>query len=373
MAFLLVQTFFCLLVCSNILAQETATVTVSGRIVDEKTSQPLRNVNVFLAHTMMGSATDDDGYFEIESVPLGTYELVVSHVGYVFQQRQLKLDHPRDRHFEIAITARVMLLDEVEVDAARPKQWYTNLEEFERYFLGQSPNASSCKIMNPEVLAFRRASDKRLTAEAQDMLIIENRALGYRLNYVLLSFEAEQGSLSYVGRCYFEPLQVKDATQTQTWQSARRRSYEGSLRHFLAGLCAGAWKNEGFAVQELDYIPADLQAVDAPQADPTKFLTRGGLSFERRLSFPNVLQVTYKRENADRSYLEWIGYRTPVPKLGVPAPPVKQTSWVVMNHVSALLDTSGYLFNPLAIKVYGYWSWEGVAELLPYEFSPDKD
>ncbi|MFQ5771543.1 MAG: hypothetical protein ACE5HX_13475 [bacterium] len=33
------------------------------------------------------------------------------------------------------------------------------------------------------------------------------------------------------------------------------------------------------------------------------------------------------------------------------------------------MDTSGYLYNPLAVTVYGYWVWERVAELLPFEYS----
>ena len=50
--------------------------------------------------------------------------------------------------------------------------------------------------------------------------------------------------------------------------------------------------------------------------------------------------------------------------------PQAQASWIVMNQTYATIDTSGYLYNPLAVTVFGYWAWENVADLLPIEYSP---
>ena len=36
---------------------------ITGIVTDAKTGYPVENVNVFLAFTMMGAATDKDGYY----------------------------------------------------------------------------------------------------------------------------------------------------------------------------------------------------------------------------------------------------------------------------------------------------------------------
>ena len=56
--------------------------TIRGRVVDAKAGNPLPNVNVFLANTTMGCATDANGWYLITQIPNGRYELVASRVGY---------------------------------------------------------------------------------------------------------------------------------------------------------------------------------------------------------------------------------------------------------------------------------------------------
>jgi iron complex outermembrane receptor protein len=56
--------------------------TIHGRIIEKKTESPLPYVNVALKGTSLGAATDNDGQYEIKSIPPGTYTLIVTHVGY---------------------------------------------------------------------------------------------------------------------------------------------------------------------------------------------------------------------------------------------------------------------------------------------------
>ena len=55
---------------------------VSGRIVDTNTGESLIGVNVMLAGTTLGAATDAEGYYHILSVPPGFYDLRVNMIGY---------------------------------------------------------------------------------------------------------------------------------------------------------------------------------------------------------------------------------------------------------------------------------------------------
>ncbi len=56
--------------------------TVSGKITDARTGEPLPYANVVILGTQMGNISKDDGTFTITNVPPGTYELQASYIGY---------------------------------------------------------------------------------------------------------------------------------------------------------------------------------------------------------------------------------------------------------------------------------------------------
>jgi len=76
-------TFFTLLliftVPISLLAQSG---TVSGKVKDAATGENLPGANVVLQGTNFGASTDRYGQYRIENVPLGSYYLVVSYIGY---------------------------------------------------------------------------------------------------------------------------------------------------------------------------------------------------------------------------------------------------------------------------------------------------
>jgi hypothetical protein len=74
--------FVVVLVPGSSLAQVTGSV--SGRVIDE-TGAPLVGATVYLQGSQTGAATDMDGRFSILQVPVGTYNLVVSFVGFTSQ------------------------------------------------------------------------------------------------------------------------------------------------------------------------------------------------------------------------------------------------------------------------------------------------
>ncbi len=61
---------------------ETATGTITGRVIDGKTNKALTGANVILINTSMGAATGPDGFFTIDNVPVGTYTIQVQVIGY---------------------------------------------------------------------------------------------------------------------------------------------------------------------------------------------------------------------------------------------------------------------------------------------------
>ena len=56
--------------------------TIAGKVVDHETGEPLPGVNVLIEGTMRGSATDLEGNYRIKNLPVGTYSLVATYIGY---------------------------------------------------------------------------------------------------------------------------------------------------------------------------------------------------------------------------------------------------------------------------------------------------
>lgn len=64
---------------------------IKGYVFDNETGKPLHNANVYLENLPFGSATDQNGYFEITNVPAGRINIVASYVGYEKQRRIIDL------------------------------------------------------------------------------------------------------------------------------------------------------------------------------------------------------------------------------------------------------------------------------------------
>lgn len=367
-----------------LMAQAKETITITGRVLNEIDNRPLVNVNVFIANTMLGSATDDDGRFTIKRVPLGTHELVFSMVGFEVKKSTLRITSTEDKTVDIKLLPQILKIPEVEVITTSNNEWQKHLKKFKKYFLGTSKNAEKCKLINAEVLDFSTDSAaEKFTAKANDILLIENRSLGYRLFYLLESFTVKKDMVAYFGKIRFNELTPNNQKEQKRWQKNRLKTYHGSLRHFLATISSkqvtrsGYLRDNGFLVYGMAEFPTDFSKPDLQEVDIVRLTSPGELPFERKLHFLNILQVVYTKEMEEREYVYWrMNYdksaiRMNTQKRIEAIRPQAQSSWLVMNMVPAIIDVSGYLYNPLAVTVYGYWAWENVADLLPVEYTPE--
>ena len=75
--------FILLITSTNINAQNRSRIV--GTVKDAKTGEPLVGTNVIVEGLNLGAATDIDGKFFIVNVPVGTYNLKVSMIGYKTQ------------------------------------------------------------------------------------------------------------------------------------------------------------------------------------------------------------------------------------------------------------------------------------------------
>ena len=185
--------------------------TISGSVFDESTNESIIGAQVFLNGTTIGTTTRENGDFELSGIPEGIYELVVSFLGYESQSVTFNTQNIEE-DYNFVLTPTTYEMDEIVVKPD-PKLWEEDFKVFKKNFLGTGPFSEDTKILNPEVLNFYYDDVARIfTAKAYDRLIIENKALGYKIYYLLAYFEVNYaaGSNSYAGQPFSNPCNPEE-------------------------------------------------------------------------------------------------------------------------------------------------------------------
>ncbi len=71
--------FFCLFFCLNVNAQNGI---IQGRVFDPINNEGIPFANVLIQGTTSGTTTDTDGFYKIENLKAGLYNIAVSYIGY---------------------------------------------------------------------------------------------------------------------------------------------------------------------------------------------------------------------------------------------------------------------------------------------------
>ena len=341
------------------------TATVAGTVRDDA-GAPLAGASVYLSGTARGTSADAEGRYEIADVPAGAYRVVASLVGYGAATHDLRLPPHARRVVNLTLTEATLDLGRVRVEAERDRRWERRFQQFQRALLGESENAEQTAILNPEVLDFRsRWGTLRATARAP--LVIENRALGYRLVYDLHAFQASASRIEYDGDEYFTPLAPSSPDEAARWDAARARAYRGSLRHLLRTLFDDDAEPEGFGLRIVRSDPIARRPFAPSAPISTRRLLRVEPTGWGRLRIPGRLEVVYRGEPEERAYLDSEWYQG---NGGRPQP--VQRSTVFLNGGFARIDPQGTPEDPMAVVTTGHMAFERLSDLVPEEYVPSE-
>lgn len=351
-------------------AQSETTYQVSGVVRDSLTQETLPFANVFFSGTTFGTISNEQGEFTLTANAPGTYDLVISFLGYTTFFQQVDLNKPRDIRLEVDMLPEAQSIGGVTVTAKKDEKWRRNLEVFKKTFLGTSENAASCRILNEEVLNFDYDTKERVfQAYAGEPLIIENKALGYRVKYLLEDFVIyfRYNYSSFYGFPSFEDMSKKGKTKKR-WVKNRDLAYYGSVEHFFRELYQGTTHEAGFRINKAKDVEGLGRVFDSNEFDMTSIISKSEDGVRKEFTFEDFLYVTYINEAPSPRYSSGLRLNKgpEISKGG------GQMSWLQMTEGidKVRFEQSGYLINPLAFVLQGYWSFEKVADLLPTNFAP---
>jgi iron complex outermembrane receptor protein len=96
-------------------AQQAATGTITGRVVDSTSQQPLANVTVAVPGTQRGALSGADGRFTITAVPAGAQRVRAQRIGYGSRESQVTVTGGASVTVTFALAAAASSLTEVVV------------------------------------------------------------------------------------------------------------------------------------------------------------------------------------------------------------------------------------------------------------------
>ena len=383
--------------------------TISG-IVKDKQGETLPGAGIFVSGYKNATVSNNNGEFSLKLYP-GNYELLVKMVGFksgIFQV----IVSDKNIGLNINLTENTIQLNEVVVKPDLNRE--NNLKTFTDYFIGSTPNAALCKIINPDVLFLNYdQQSKTLTASCDDFLIIENKALGYKIKYLIKEFEYNFANriIFYQGSPYYEDLPATKSKKKK-WDKKRVEAFNGSPQHFFRSLYQGNSSKDGFLIHKLikqensqrpsdSLIKANIKRFSPISGNKTfsigiindslnYWLSKNKMVKTistlntaivnpdtlvkiidqniKKIDFTDILYVVYKNEKEHPIYESLINQSISRP-LNMPN---YQISLINLTIRPVYFYKNGAVYNPKSMLYEGYWSWEKVADSVPMDYIPDK-
>lgn len=375
---------------------------ISGTITDADSGEPIPFANVFFASTSIGISSDMEGKFVLQNFPNGKYDFTIAYVGYEPFQQAFEFNGSEFR-LTIKLKTEEVKLREI-IIKADTTGWAQNFATFKRNFLGETENAAKCKILNPrDIHLYFDRQARVLVAHASKPIVIENKALGYTIQYYLRKFELDyaEGRLQVFGSPSFQMLVPKGNAEAKRWARERERAYYGSVTHFIRSLGKGSLSQERYSVRKFYRVPNRKRPSDEFLNDKITYFRRE-ISKEQRfdlgkfdslqyylrlrnqpklvdsvakeainlkeimigaseLNYTGMLKVEFLDEREEAKYAKSQGRNA-----------VKfQTSIMHLLGPGLKISENGYYQNVYDVFFELYWAWsEKISDMLPYDYSP---
>jgi len=333
--------------------------TMTGKVVDSTTKEPLFGASVFAQNTTSGTTTNREGEFSL-SLKSGGYELIVSYTGY--QSKEIRISNNDNNPLQIEMTKAEKAMEEVVIRSSNEVKdgWDKYGKFFLENFIGSTPNAQQCTLQNPEAVHFYYyKKSEKLKVLATEPIVISNMALGYNLRYQLDSFMYYYKTQvsSYRGYCFFSEMDSNFAQQ-RIWSANRKKAYDGSKLQFMRSYYDSTLNEDGYEIALLDSAyDKRFDAIRNPY--DTTYYGVYDSTHEVEVYYPRKISITYKKK-PEVEYLK---------KFKLPLNVGSQISYIDL--VDAIeIKENGYFYDQKDWVSQGYWSWKNLADLLPYDYIP---
>jgi hypothetical protein len=305
---------------------------LKGTIYAQDTKDVIISASVYFNGTSVGVLTDQAGKFQLDISNYRSMPLTISAIGYYSVSQK---DFSSDKPMTIYLKPKVFELNEVVVrEKSHARERRENLTIFRNEFLGTTSNSLRCDILNEKDIRFISDNDNdTIKAFAINPILINNKALGYKITYYLDKFEYNKRNASFFfeGNVTFTKDSTIDYKDEKILERKRESAYRGSRMHFFRSLWVDDLKSAGFTVKN---------------------------SANQTISYKKIV---FQKE-LHTKYLKCPG------GLGISYFTLKPTSFIVFLKDEILFDAKGY-YDASGIIWEGEMARQRIADLLPLDYS----
>lgn len=332
-------------------------IVIEGKVTDSITKEPIPFVSIYLSGTTIGTLTNSEGIYRLESILKGRYEIVAAIVGNESTIISIDITNDEKKVVNFSLKPIHYEFNSIDVEDKIPQEWIKQLVQFKKLLLGNNIFAEECKILNEYRIDFIE-NDAVFLARLEEPLIIENNALGYKINCIIKDFEYRKTSkkLSYKVYPVFTEIVPSTKDLLEDFHSNRLEAYLGSTTHFFNSLISDEndFHDEGFQISYMNNYRNAIGAVYMKEElitndDRTGYFVLNPSSGSKNIygTKSNFLKIEYWRDG--KRTTSWI---TGIPEFGIE------------------LDPSGYIISSDRFSIHGEMGKEGVATMLPRFWKP---
>ena len=357
--------FFVLVISFSGFSQTTGTIT--GKVTDSKTGEPLPFCNVFINNTTLSTVTDLDGNFNLPNVPEGGVEVGFSFIGYQAVQKPASIKPGGQFILNVSMVSFEQELSDVEIIAKRDKAWERELRRFKNLFLGNDNLASQCEILNPWVIEFPEDnSTNSFRATAIQPIEIKNNGLGYNLTFDLREFYFTPQYYIIAGATRFVEMDTTAQNIKQSWEKNRQETYKKSPANMFRAMIQNQHNQEGFKLYgnkpggaETLNMRSDIFANELGKSvieyNPENLVSPGRRPGEYKIFLKGRIEVHYEK-----------GYSTINTYKDAPYP----ISWIEVNGNYVNVNSNGVILNQKDVTFSGDMDKRKVSTILPMDYDP---
>lgn len=322
---------------------------LKGKVIDAQTNKPLENADVFIDQTSIGTSTNENGLFELDSKG-AQQQVIINAFGYknkAFSTSDFKAFKT------ISLEPEDEILQEVVIEASLFSRKEL-LKTFKHFFLGTTTNGKKAIIENEDDLVLYYDKEQRmLICESPKRIRVLNKNLGYRVSFYLneakITFRNKTiNPESYHQSIIFGYTSFTDLSKKRTeYVKQRNKTFDVSANPFwLAFLKNNLKENDyyfyvnGMIIERDDYFSIEPKGDDFKVSLIQKPVAKGFKNTENIEPF-NVTHVKRKEQ--------------------------KSLIYVLDNEI--YINKNGFVINPQSIVYGGYFSDLKIADMLPMDFS----
>jgi len=221
--------------------------TIKGTVVNDA-EQKIPNVSIYIDGTKIGTTSKEDGSFSLN--------LPSKNIGNIIFQKEdyetfaTPISEVLNKNLKVVLL-KTNTIEEVRIIPYTEEAYKNYINYFLNSFIGN--DRENVKIKNQRSLKFAfDKKNKTLKVKAPKTLIIENKNLGYEIEYNLMNFSADFNSnmVNYTGTSFFKETKNSDKVKLN-----RMNAYDGSTLHFFRSIYNNTISEEKFVVNHVIQVP----------------------------------------------------------------------------------------------------------------------